>query len=1058
MGQTGPLEPPPGTTVGGDSSASRQTVDSTALPGRIGSGQPADQAQVVAVVIRPVVPRTAAGRRPAIPDQRLPDRAGQTAGLPAAVAGQTRPVDRALIVPVGGPSPATAIAQAVRHAGLPADSGFIWLLDESSRPAPDALDRLLACAALDPGAGVLGPTGVTVDRAGCRRPAPGEPMAVRDVLAVERAGALVRARAWRLLDGPNPLAGRADDLDLCWRAWRAGLRVVAVPSARLRAGAPGARGAQDDHVGRVDALRVRIAQSAPAGLPLSVVAVMLTGAGRVVRSLTRGRVRAAGLELLVVATALADPVRLWRLSRRSAATRRVPARALRGLLTRRARRGPPASAVGEPGRDRVHHSVALARPPVLLAVLLLTAGWVLRGLGTVGGRRAPLPRGAGELWADAWSGWLGPAGGQLGGPGPAPPWTPLLALLSSALGGRPELAARVVLVAALALAGLAAYAATGWLGALGSLAERRWARAGLAAGYALAPPVTVAAQTGNLAAIGACVAIPVLLAAAVRTLNPPVSPTADWAASWRLGAALALGSACAPGLWPVAAVGLLAGAIAVGPRWAAERVRRGGWPRRGPAGRVAALAPGGGGARLAARIAVPLLVGCAPLLPGLGVAARDGRTGVLGLLVDEPARAGTDTRAFMVFALVCVLAASLGGQAARGRVGVCWLLAAAGWVTGQDPWAAASLLAGVGIALTARLDTARPEPWVVPRWRALPSRRGRAAVVVLALAVAAGPAVLFTRAGGWLGTPVAPAGGGAPGLSTATAGAASGVTEGAGGPRTLVLRPSADGTGYALTGGHGPTPVDTAGDPAWPARAFLAAVVADLTVGGGWGASALPALGVDEVRVPTDPSAGVPVAQEADGLVAALDADDGLARDQPRPDGYYWHLTRAAGPVAESRLLAPSLAATATDGPGQRPRSVGSAAAARAAAAARVPVGPGTPLAGPLHVPAVTSMDVPLPAGPAGRLLVLAEPADPGWRASLAGRPLTPVSAWGWAQAFVVPAGPAGTANVRFDHTPHRALELAEAAAVGTFLVGGLPLALAAGWRRRQAAGSWAAR
>ena len=1042
MGQTGPLEPPPGTAVGGDSSPSRQTVDPTVLPGRSGSGQPADQAQVVAVVIRPVVPRTAAGRRPAIPDQRLPDRGGQAAELPAAVAGQTRPVDRALIVPVGGPSPAAAIAQAVRHAGLPPDSGFIWLLDESSRPAPDALDRLLACAALDPGAGVLGPAGVTVDRAGCRRPAPGEPMAVRDVLAVERAGALVRARAWRLLDGPNPLAGRADDLDLCWRAWRAGLRVVVVPSARLRARAPGARGAQDDHVGRADALRVRIAQSAPVGLPLSLVAVVLTAAGRVVRSLASGRVRAAGLDLLVVATALADPARLWRLSRQSAATRRVPARALRGLLPQRAKPGPPASALGGPGHDRVHHSVALARPAVLLAVLLVAAGWALRGLGTARGRPAPLPPGAAELWADVWSGWLGPAGGQLGGPGPAPPWTPLLALLSSALGGRPELAARAVLVAALALAGLAAYAATGSLGALGSLGERRWARAGLAAGYALAPPVTVAAQTGNLAAIGACAAIPVLLAAAVRVLTPPVrpGPAADWAASWWLGAALALGSACAPGMWPVAAVGLLAGAIAVGPRWAAEWGRRGGW------------------SRLAARIAVPLLVGCAPLLPALGVAARGGRTGVLGLLVDEPARAGTDTRAFTVFALACVLAASLGGRAARGRVGVCWLLASAGWVTGQDPLAAAGLLAGVGLALTARLDAARPEPRVVPRWRARPGRRGQAAVVVLALAVAAGPAVLFTRAGGWLGTSVTPAGWSAAGLSGTTTGNASRVTGPPGGPRTLVLRPSADGTRYALTGGHGATPVDTAGDPALPARAFLAAVVADLTVGGGWGASALPALGVDEVRVPTDPGAGGPVAQGADGLLAALDADDGLARDQPRPDGYYWHLARAAGPVAESRLLAPNLAARATGGPGQRARSAGSATAARAAAAARVAVGPGAPLAGPVRAPAVTSMDVPLPAGPAGRLLVLAEPVDPGWRASLAGRPLTPASAWGWAQAFVVPAGPPGTATVRFDHMPHRALVLAEAAAVGTFLVGGLPLALATGWRRRQAAGSWAAR
>jgi hypothetical protein len=44
-----------------------------------------------------------------------------------------------------------------------------------------------------------------------------------------------------------------------------------------------------------------------------------------------------------------------------------------------------------------------------------------------------------------------------------------------------------------------------------------------------------------------------------------------------------------------------------------------------------------------------------------------------------------------------------------------------------------------------------------------------------------------------------------------------------------------------------------------------------------------------------------------------------------------------------------------------------------------------------------------VPVGDDGRLLVLAESADDGWRAEIDGHPLEPVTAWGWAQGFRVP-------------------------------------------------------
>jgi hypothetical protein len=45
-----------------------------------------------------------------------------------------------------------------------------------------------------------------------------------------------------------------------------------------------------------------------------------------------------------------------------------------------------------------------------------------------------------------------------------------------------------------------------------------------------------------------------------------------------------------------------------------------------------------------------------------------------------------------------------------------------------------------------------------------------------------------------------------------------------------------------------------------------------------------------------------------------------------------------------------------------------------------------------------------VPSGATGRLLVLAEPASKRWRASLDGRQLTPTTAYGWAQAWKLPA------------------------------------------------------
>jgi hypothetical protein len=85
-----------------------------------------------------------------------------------------------------------------------------------------------------------------------------------------------------------------------------------------------------------------------------------------------------------------------------------------------------------------------------------------------------------------------------------------------------------------------------------------------------------------------------------------------------------------------------------------------------------------------------------------------------------------------------------------------------------------------------------------------------------------------------------------------------------------------------------------------------------------------------------------------------------------------------------------------------------------------------------------------LPAGPAGRLLVLADAASQGWRATVDDRPLERRTAWGWAQAFVIPPG-GGALEVSYDQGPrHRAL-------IGQLLALVVVLVLAApGARRRR--------
>lgn len=129
---------------------------------------------------------------------------------------------------------------------------WVWLLHDDANPAPGALRALLAAAAADPAADVLGPKlrewpslkrllelGVTISGTGRRETGlergeydQGQHDQVREVLAVNTAGMLVRRTVLESLGGFDrqlPIFG--NDLDFGWRAATAGHRTIAVPDA-----------------------------------------------------------------------------------------------------------------------------------------------------------------------------------------------------------------------------------------------------------------------------------------------------------------------------------------------------------------------------------------------------------------------------------------------------------------------------------------------------------------------------------------------------------------------------------------------------------------------------------------------------------------------------------------------------------------------------------------------------------------------------------------------------------------------------------------------------------
>lgn len=635
----------------------------------------------------------------------------------------------------------------------------------------------------------------------------------------------------------------------------------------------------------------------------------------------------------------------------------------------------------------------LLSPPALLTVVMTVLAVVMNryrlALDLAGGRLLPLES-LGQTWSSYLASWH-PVGG--GSAAPPPAALAVLGILGLPVGS-PAAAVSLLLLAALPLAALSAYWATR------AVPVSRKRRALAAAGYALLPPAIAGLAQGRLDVLMAFLLLPLVLAGAASVL---CGGTGRRSGGWlSTAAATALGvaviGAFAPLLHLLLIAVMLIGFVVL------------------PAPRVTTLR------RTLGLFAVVLLP--------------------LGLLMPWPA---------VVIQRPTVLVHGVGAVVAEQWPGWLQLLALDPGGPGALPWVGAIVLIAALVALITR-----------------PSRTMLPGVGLVVLGVAAvamlarlpmrpliggdarpgftGAALLFAGCGLlWIvlraagsAEPAWWAGGArwvkalsiTPWIGLAAL-SVSAVSAGSGGPLTgdspaglPVLAPS-----LAAELARTETSVLVVGPPGEPVRltrsrtarfgdddipplratgARLERLAAALRAGQPGETSAaiadVAASGVQFVVLPT-------VAQGERALAAA----GALAQPAPRTaDGR--PVLRVVRPVPGAELLGPALAAQARTG-------------------AAPPITPG--VSGVLAPAQPPQAAVRVAAGAEGRLLVVAANDEPGWQASVDGRPVPVVRGWGHQVAIPVPGTSSEVRVVRSDRS-RTALLLVEAAllllVVGTAL------------------------
>ena len=934
---------------------------------------------------------------------------------------------------------------------------WVWLLHDDVAVEPTTLEHLLEHAQTSPSAALLGPkvrdwhdprylveVGFSTDAAGHRETGlehreqdQGQHDGIKDVLAVGTAAALVRRDVWDEVGGLDPhLTVFRDDLDLGWKVNAAGHRVVVVPAARIRHvraattghratdAAPGRAGGTD----RRHALYVLLAHAGPLRL-LSLLPRLL--AATVLRSLALLLTRQAGPasdEWRALLGLAAHPLQLHQARRTRAARRQLSQRQLRSLFASRtvrirARLGALSDwlsgggtvmstygALGDPGPEGIDEYDTMApQGPSLVRALLLRPGVLLfLALSAValiaersvlalhhgslhGGALFMAPAGASDLWSTYTASWHDVSVGTRTA---APPSTAALALLSTLTFGKPWLAVDTLLLASVPLAGLTAYLAASRL--VRHLYLRVWA----AATWALLPVATGAVAAGRLDAAAVQIALPVLGLATAKVLldDPSVH---GWWRVWALGLGLSVTCAFAPLLWPPAALVLVAGAVVL--------LRKGALVRAGAAVLVAVVP---------AALLFPWSFAALgqPTLFLAGQQPADADLPGWHLLLLSPGGPGLP----FTYLALGVLLAGLGGlvrlsfrRLALTAWGVALLgLATAGFlsrvqVSGRAIWPGVPLqLTGLALIVAALVAGHGVRQRLAGHsfgWRQL------TAGLIAVIAAAAPVLAALTWMGRGADDPLRR------GSTDVLPAFVRAEIESDPGIRALALLPRADGRlGYTVVRGAAPSLAVNGLQPVPSQQRALDKVVADLaSPRGSDAAEALATRGIRYVALQPGPG--------SDQVLAALDSQPGLVR-------------RTAGEVDMWRVIAPSY----------RLSLLPPALAVRALAGDRAPTSQQVRSTPPTSLPAgVEGAATRIQAGDPGRLLVLADAREGGWHATLDGKALKPATAWGWAQAFALPAS-GGRLRLTHAHTGRRTALGVEALA----LLGAVVLSVPASRRR----------
>ncbi|MFL9658576.1 glycosyltransferase [Streptomyces sp. PB17] len=900
---------------------------------------------------------------------------------------------------------------------------WLWLLHDDCAPEPEALAQLLRVVDTEYELGrddvaVVGPklrgwydrrqlleVGVSIANSGRRwtgldrrEQDQGQHDHVRTVLSVSTAGMLIRRDVFERLGGfDRRLPLMRDDVDLCWRAHAAGLRVLVAPEAVVRhaeaasrerravdcAGRTTASPHKVDKAGAVHTLLVNVRTAA---LPWVLLRVVLGTLLRTVAYLV-GKVPGQALdEIRGLLGVLLRPERIVA-GRRERGRPQVEKDELRPLFpppgaTVRATVEQVASdlfgsadaeAAGGAGRhgggiesgpggddadfleiEQFARLKRIARKPgpvlflVLLLVSLAACRALLGGGALAGGALLPAPSGAGELWsryADAWH-TVG-----TGGTASAPPYLAIVATFASVLLGSTGLAVTLLLVCSVPLAGATAYFASR------PLVPSRLLRAWAAVAYAFLPAATGALAGGRIGTAVLAVLLPLVARAGVAAsgLTSSSGARGSWRATWAYALLLTITTAFTPVVWPVALV-LGIGVLAL---------------RRGE---ITAYGP-----RFVAQLGTPLLL-LAPwslsLLPfgffdEAGLEYGSSAASALDLLGASPGGPGTVGGLFLVGVVLAALAALLRSER-QAAVRTAWVVALVALVfavlSNRSAWAGpATLVYGIALLSAATLGADGARFRVAEQsfgWR-------QPVAALIALASALGPLI---AAAGWVfGGADGPVERRDPVQVPAFVAEESHTRDQA---RTLVLdSDSAAHVGYMLVRGSGARLGDgelASGDGG---NSTLDKVVANLVAGSG--ADQADQLGGFAVRY-------VLVHKGAPREVTrVLDATPGLSRLSQQDGSGLWRVDQE---VARATVVSGDTSGAGTSGGGE----------------------PEPVAAGPVEI------HTDIKAGAEGRVLRLADTAAEGWTATLDGKPLTRTTVDGWAQGFELPAS-GGRLDVTYD-------------------------------------------